>query len=123
MAGAEGSGAECGCLRVANAWSGAELFCTPRARAVWPDSGGEQTEHTIDVFDVLHLCGIPRHELALCDLLDERGHLLTGDMDVPWRQGGGYASASGAKPMPSVHHVWLEMSPDGSTRAMLAWWH
>ena len=87
MAGAEGSGAECGCLRVANAWSGAELFCIPRARVVWPDSGGEQTEHTIDVFDVLHLCGIPRQELALCDLLDERGHLLTGDMDVPWRQG------------------------------------
>ena len=76
MAGAEGSGAECGCLRVANAWSGAQLFCTPWARVVWPDSCGEQNEHDLDVLDVLHLCGIPRQELALCDLLDERGHLL-----------------------------------------------
>ena len=85
--GSEGSGAECGCLRVANASSGGQLLCIPWARDVWPDSGGEQNEHDLDVLDVLYFCGIPRQELALCDLLNGRGQLLTMGMAVPCRQG------------------------------------
>ena len=67
--------------------TGGQLLRITRALVVFPDNGNEENEHDLDVLDVLYFCGIPRQELALCDLLDERDHLLTMDMIVPWRQG------------------------------------
>ena len=74
-----------GCLCVTNALTGNKLLRISHAE--FPDTGGEENEHDVCVLDVLFSCGIPRQELALCDLLDKRGHLYTMGDAVPWRQG------------------------------------
>ena len=74
-----------GCLCVTNALTGNKVMRISHAE--FPDTGGEENEHDVCVLDVLFSCGIPRQELALCDLLDKRGHLYTMGDAVPWRQG------------------------------------